>query len=250
MHASILEAFVVQPQWRLASLAAYLQIDVDVVKRRIALWINRGFIHEMQRAPHGDICFEAPSSLGTGGEARQNYEDDFDTSQGVCCFILCLDVLLTQSWWLNLRGWLLAGGVGEAQMEQEMRVYEQYVVGMLTNLEALPLSRIHNMLRMFCASEGEQGYNCSESELQRFLNRLVEDGKLEFGSGHFKIKRQAWEHYGTFPVQSGTFHEPLRAAAVGGAVLFSGRRFCSVAGVTSVRFNLGISRAAGGAPFR
>jgi len=163
MHASILEAFVAQSQWRLDSLAAHLGIDADVVRRRIALWINRGFIHEMQRTSHGDICFEAPSSLGAGGEARQNYEDDFDTSQG---------------------------GVAEAQMEQEMRMYEQYVMGMLTNLESLPLSRIHNMLRMFCASDGEQGYNCSETELQRFLNRLVEDGKLEFGSGCFKLKRQ------------------------------------------------------------
>ena len=31
------------------------------------------------------------------------------------------------------------------------RVYESYVIGMLTNFDALPLDRIHNMLKMFVA---------------------------------------------------------------------------------------------------
>lgn len=53
-----------------------------------------------------------------------------------------------------------AGGGGEDEREnavasaeeQEaagMRVYQQYVVGMLTNFDSLPLERIHNMLKMF-----------------------------------------------------------------------------------------------------
>ena len=77
-----------------------------------------------------------------------------------------------------------------AQLEAEMRVYEQYVVGMLTNLESLPLGRIHNMLKMFVPASGsEPGYTHSEQELSRFLNRLVEDGKLEHAAGQFKIRR-------------------------------------------------------------
>ena len=35
----------------------------------------------------------------------------------------------------------------------------------------------------------ERGYDRTEAELQRFLNRLVEDGKLEASGGHFKIRR-------------------------------------------------------------
>ena len=43
------------------------------------------------------------------------------------------------------------------------QVYEQYVIGMLTNLESLPVQRIHNMLKMFVpASGGDRGYDCSE----------------------------------------------------------------------------------------
>ena len=31
----------------------------------------------------------------------------------------------------------------------EMKVYEQYVMGMLTNFPSMPIERIHNMLKMF-----------------------------------------------------------------------------------------------------
>ena len=42
-------------------------------------------------------------------------------------------------------------------------MYEQYVVGMLTNLESLPLDRIHNMLKMFVQSDdGNGGYDRTE----------------------------------------------------------------------------------------
>ena len=44
-----------------------------------------------------------------------------------------------------------------------LQVYEQYVVGMLTNLESLPLDRIHNMLKMFVQSDdGNGGYDRTE----------------------------------------------------------------------------------------
>ena len=46
------------------------------------------------------------------------------------------------------------------------------------------------MLKMFVpASGGDQGYNRTEPELQRFLNRLVEEGKLEMVQGSYKIRR-------------------------------------------------------------
>ena len=78
------------------------------------------------------------------------------------------------------------------QLEDEMKVYEQYVVGMLTNLESLPLDRIHNMLKMFVQSDdGNGGYDRTEQELQRFLGRMVEDGKLEAAGGQYRIRATA-----------------------------------------------------------
>jgi len=66
----------------------------------------------------------------------------------------------------------------------------QYVLGMLTNLESLPLQRIHNMLKMFVPASGpDRGYDRTEHELQRFLHLLVDDGKLEHSAGQYKIHR-------------------------------------------------------------
>jgi anaphase-promoting complex subunit 2 len=164
MHATILHAFGEQPKWTLSALSAHLKIEPDTLKRRIILWINRGFILEAGKTADGELSYEAPTHLGSGRKRMQQVGDDDDGSSG--------------------------GGAAEAQLEAEMRVYEQYVIGMLTNLESLPLGRIHNMLRMFVPAQGaDKGYDRSETELQRFLNSLVEDGKLENSAGQYKIKR-------------------------------------------------------------
>ena len=61
-----------------------------------------------------------------------------------------------------------AAAAAEAQLGP-VRVYEQYVIGMLTNLGSLPVGRIHNMLRMFVPQSGaDQGFddprrNCNAS---------------------------------------------------------------------------------------
>ena len=150
--------------WTLSALSKKLKVDSETLKKRMVMWINRGFIHEAGRTADGDIAYEAPTHLGSGGEGRAQMGEEDEGESG--------------------------GGAAEAQLEQEMRVYEQYVVGMLTNLGTLPLGRIHNMLRMFVPAQGaDRGYDRSEPELQRFLNRLVEDGKLEMSQGQYKIKK-------------------------------------------------------------
>ena len=52
-----------------------------------------------------------------------------------------------------------------------MAVYEQYIMGMLTNFDSgLPLDRIHNMLKMFCSTPP---YDRSAEQLAGFLTTLV-----------------------------------------------------------------------------
>lgn len=65
-------------------------------------------------------------------------------------------------------------------------MYEQYVMGMLTNFEAgLPADRIHNMLKMFVP---DQGYDKSAEQLAVFLAQLVADEKLTV-SGNVYARR-------------------------------------------------------------
>jgi len=164
LHATILHAFGTQPRWQLRALATHLEADAETVKARIVYWVNRGFIHDLGRTADGDVTYEAPSHLGSGGEERQGAVDDEDD------------------------GGAAASSALSAAEEREMRVYEQYIIGMLTNLVNLPLSRIHNMIRMFVPSDDK---DLSEAELQRFLSRMVEDGKIEVSAGMYKLRAQA-----------------------------------------------------------
>ena len=66
-----------------------------------------------------------------------------------------------------------------------MKVYEQYVVGMLTNFPSLPLDRIHNMLKMFVS---EPPYDKSEHQLEAFLAQLVAEDKVVLEGNQYKRK--------------------------------------------------------------
>ncbi|EEB08420.1 anaphase-promoting complex subunit Apc2 [Schizosaccharomyces japonicus yFS275] len=69
----------------------------------------------------------------------------------------------------------------------EMRIYWSFVVGMLTNLGALELERIHNMLTMFVPPPN--GYTRSQAELREFLALMIKEEKLEFTGGAYKLKQ-------------------------------------------------------------
>lgn len=57
---------------------------------------------------------------------------------------------------------------------------------MLTNLNKLPLDRIHNNLKMFM-SGGDNQYDKSLPELQQLLWRLSAEGKLEQVDGEYRL---------------------------------------------------------------
>jgi anaphase-promoting complex subunit 2 len=74
-----------------------------------------------------------------------------------------------------------------AQEEEAMNAYESYIVGMLTNMQQLPLDRIHNMLKMFAAGSDIR-YNKTPQQLNQFLQHLVRAEKLECGpDGMYKL---------------------------------------------------------------
>ena len=68
----------------------------------------------------------------------------------------------------------------------EMMVYEQYVMGMLTNFPSLPLDRIHNMLKMFVV---DPVYDKSVDDLEAFLLELVAQDKLIMDGAAFAKKK-------------------------------------------------------------
>lgn len=67
---------------------------------------------------------------------------------------------------------------------QEMAVYEQYIMGMLTNFDSgLPLDRIHNMLKMFCSTPP---YDRTADQLAAFLASLVAADKVALEGALYK----------------------------------------------------------------
>ena len=69
-----------------------------------------------------------------------------------------------------------------------VQIFWSYIVGMLTNLDSLPLDRIHSMLRMFAMS-GPNASQCNLDDLKRFLEKKVRDGELQFASGKYKLPK-------------------------------------------------------------
>ena len=69
---------------------------------------------------------------------------------------------------------------------QDMTMYEQYVIAMLTTFDTgLPLSRIHNNLKFFVP---DSSYDKSVDELSELLKRLCAEEKLTV-SGDMYVKR-------------------------------------------------------------
>lgn len=77
------------------------------------------------------------------------------------------------------------GGASAAdRLVAEMGPFENYITGMLSNMGALPLERLHNLLRVFVV--GEPKYEGrSQDQLAAFLQLLAEQGKVEVANGLF-----------------------------------------------------------------
>ena len=58
---------------------------------------------------------------------------------------------------------------------------------MLSNLESLPLERIHSMLRMF-AMQGTSG-EITIHELKHFLDKKVKDQGLAYSGGVYRLPK-------------------------------------------------------------
>ncbi|KAL8805419.1 MAG: hypothetical protein Q9182_001985 [Xanthomendoza sp. 2 TL-2023] len=68
--------------------------------------------------------------------------------------------------------------------QEKMEMFWQFVVGMLTNQGAMPLTRIVMMLKVVVPG----GFPFGNEELKSFLEGRVREGKLEVAGGQYKIR--------------------------------------------------------------
>jgi len=156
VQASILHHFIHQSDWSANDLADVLDISIDALRKRIVLWINYGVL--VERKDERGVVY-----------ALADPADDIDSMTGV-----------------HDDEHESAVASAEETAAAGMIVYEQYVMGMLTNFPSLPLERIHNMLKMFVV---DPVYDKSSSDLERFLKDLVTREKLTMeGTSYAKKK--------------------------------------------------------------
>ena len=67
----------------------------------------------------------------------------------------------------------------EEDRKQKMAMYHQFIISMLTNQGAMPLSRIAMMLGIVVPG----GFPFSNEELKEFMGGMVKEGVLEVGPG-------------------------------------------------------------------
>lgn len=158
IEAALIHLFQEKSFWSFESLTEELKIPKQVLRRKAVVWINNGLLLETvdEGKPGYRLVSESDANTQTFGAAAA--DDGLGSGSG-----------------------LVASS--EDQAAAGMKVYEQYIIGMLTNFPSLPLDRIHNMLKMFVS---EPPYDRSSEQLHAFLNSLVAEDKLVMEGEEYK----------------------------------------------------------------
>ncbi|GAA6039076.1 hypothetical protein JCM8097_005307 [Rhodosporidiobolus ruineniae] len=172
VQASVVELFGKQDTWTLDALASTLKLsDPSPARNALHFWSNLGVLRLLSPSESGGAgageemwrLVEHASAVGAGegGGASGQGQVVEEEQQAV-------------------------RSVEEERVEQ-MRVFWQFIQGMLTNLGALPLARIHSTLSML--APGYKGR--TTDELTRLLQTLEGEGLVQrTAKGDWKVVKQ------------------------------------------------------------
>ncbi|GAA6046446.1 hypothetical protein JCM3770_004928 [Rhodotorula araucariae] len=156
LQAAVIELFDKQDTWAPDALQQELRVpDAGTVRNALYFWNNLGVLRALP-----DDLWRLVEEVRDGTASERNavahvVEEETEAVQSV-----------------------------EAQRVEQMRVFWQYIQGMLTNLGALPLSRIHSTLNML--APGYKGK--TTDELTALLDAVAADGLVtRTASGAWKI---------------------------------------------------------------
>lgn len=133
-----------------------MQVPPSVLRRKINLWQVHGLINETSTDMF-ELVEEREDKNST--QPAENFEEDFESESAMAS--------------------------AQDQREEELQTFWSYIVGMLLNLDTLPLERIHQMLKMFAFQGPTQEH--SLPELKQFLDRKVREHKLVFSGGLYRL---------------------------------------------------------------
>ncbi|XP_064471634.1 anaphase-promoting complex subunit 2-like [Ornithodoros turicata] len=158
IHATIIYHFQEKSRWTLDELSSVTHVTNTVLRRKLALWQSQGLIREEEVGLFVLVEDGQPAAPNVEVE-----EEDDEEAQSVTAS--------TQD-----------------QKESDLQMYWSYIIGMLTNLEALTLERIHTMLKMF-AMQTPSTAQLTVQELRQFLDSQVSKQKLLYSGGQYKLPK-------------------------------------------------------------
>ncbi|XP_063289172.1 anaphase-promoting complex subunit 2 [Pelobates fuscus] len=160
VHAAIILNFQNKNTWTLEELSDALKVPVTSLRRKMTLWLQQGVLRE-----------DPPGTFTVIEEEQKDRADK---------------VLLIDS---DEEGDSAMASQAD-QKEEELQLFWTYIQAMLTNLESLPLERIHSMLKMFVMTS-HVVTEIDIQELQGFLQKKVSDQLLVYSGGVYRLPKNS-----------------------------------------------------------
>ncbi|XP_029175698.1 anaphase-promoting complex subunit 2-like [Nylanderia fulva] len=157
IHATIILHFQDKNEWALQDLAEVMHAPATVLRRKMTFWVSQGLLRETTN----DVYILQEESTSKNRLSTDLVEEEETES-----------VMASAS----------------DQREEELQVFWSYIVGMLTNLDSMPIERIHQMLKMF-ASQGPGAVECGLPELRQFLDRKVREHQLLLSGSFYRLPK-------------------------------------------------------------
>ncbi|GLV33864.1 morula [Carabus blaptoides fortunei] len=160
--ATIIMHFQNREQWSVDELSQEMKVPATLLRKKISFWQSQGILREL--SPDMFVVIEETSNATKDkGPSTADIICEDDESES-------------------------AMASSQDQREEELQVFWSYIIGMLTNLDSMPLERIHQMLKMF-ASQGPTAIECGLQELRQFLDRKVREHKLLYTGGLYRLPK-------------------------------------------------------------
>ncbi|XP_072176276.1 anaphase-promoting complex subunit 2-like [Diadema setosum] len=160
IQATILMHFQDKEKWTIQELSEKMQVPGSAVRRKIAYWQSQGLLREES---HDTFVLVEEKQQGSAHLQEMVMIDSDEEAE-------------------------TATASAKDQKEENLQMYWSYIVGMLTNLESLPLERIHSMLKMF-AMQGPSASEFTEGELRHFLETKVREQQLLYSTGVYRLPK-------------------------------------------------------------
>ncbi|KAM9326792.1 anaphase-promoting complex subunit 2 [Gastrophryne carolinensis] len=160
IHAAIIIHFQNKSTWTLEELGEVLKVPVASLRRKMTFWLQQGVLRE--------------DPAGTFTVIEEEQKDQAEK------------VVLIDS---DEEGDSAMASQAD-QKEEELQLFWTYIQAMLTNLESLPLERIHSMLKMFVMT-GPVVAEIDIQELQGFLQKKVSDQQLAYSGGVYRLPKNS-----------------------------------------------------------